>query len=399
MSVNGGRYDTVLANGRVICPAGDVDAVMDVAVRDEKIAALGPCLAAGAVETLDCSGKIVTPGLIDSHVHIYTSAHNSMSTDDAGVGSGATTVVDGGSSGYMTFDDFRRRDIDGKATDAYVYLHHNPIGQAVMPEIWAPSRIRTDRQRIVEIIKAHRGRIIGLKDRAVGTFIAHQGIRGVEEAREICAECGVPYVIHLGIDAVDELPDRELDTFTRELLGLMRPGDILSHICTPKRGRLFREDGAFDREIRAAYERGVVFDCCCGASNFSGNAFRLGRERGFLPHTLTTDITMMAVKGPAKNLGVIMSKILALGVDLPTVIKWTTSEPARVIGMADRKGRLEVGRQADITVSEIRKGEWRFLDHFSGKQFDGGELFVPRFAFVAGKKHVVRFSGGPTLPE
>ena len=399
MSSSKDSYDLLLANGRVMCPAGGVDAVMDVAVKDGEIAAVAPGLDAGAAVRVDCSGKIVTPGLIDSHVHVYTSAHGAMATDDAGIFSGVTTVVDGGSAGYMTFDDLRIRDIENKHTDVYVYMNHNPLGQAIMPEIWAPSRFRMSYERLVESIEANRRYVIGLKDRAVGTFVGCQGIKGVERAKEICAKFNIPYIIHLGVDAVDEMPDYELEVFTRELLGLMGKGDILAHVFTQKRGGIFRSDGKFDREIRAAYERGVYFDGCVGATNFSSETFAIARERGFLPHTISTDITTMSAKGPAKNFGVVMSKFLALGMELKTVIEWVTSSAASIIGMADRKGSLAVGRQADITVSEVQTGDFQFLDRFGGKLFAGNQLFVPKLAFIKGKQFEVTHGGGPTLPE
>ncbi|MDR1533859.1 MAG: amidohydrolase family protein [Planctomycetota bacterium] len=392
-------YDLVLAGGRVICPSGRIDARLDVAISQGKIARLGDKLSWLGRETIDCSDKIVTPGLIDSHAHFHSSSHSSLDTDEAGIWSGAVAVMDGGSSGYLTFDEFRRRDLEGKITDAGCLIHHNPLGQATLPEVWNPGRIRFFRERLVETIHSNRDRVFGLKDRAVGTFVGCRGIGGVEEAREICAECGIPYVIHLGVDPADEFPDRELDAFTRDLLGLLAPGDIIAHACTGKRGGLFREDGALDRPLREAVERGVLLDCCSGATNFSVRAFRLGRERGFLPHLLSTDITSMSARGPARNLGVVMSKFLALGIDLPTIVAWTTSAPAKALGMAGRKGSLAIGQGADITVSELRKGNFRFLDRLGGEIFSGNELLVPRLAFLSGKKYEVRNSGPPTLPE
>ena len=391
------NFDTVLSGGRVVCPEGGIDAIMDVGISNGRIAALGKGLR--GVATVDCAGKIVTPGLIDSHAHIYTSAHGAIETDQAGVYSGVTTVVDGGSAGYMTWDDFRRQDIVGKVTDAYAYINHHPVGQAIMPEVWAKNRFRMRRERLVETIGENRDRVIGVKDRAVGSFIRGAGIRGVEEAREICAECGIPYVVHIGIDNSDDMPDRELDAFTRDLLGLLAPGDIISHICTGKRGGVVRPDGAFDKELLKARERGVLFDCCCGMTNFSARVFRMGQERGLLPDVVTTDLTTGALNGPARNLGVILSKFLALGADLRQVIGWVTDRAASSIGMADSKGSLAVGRQADITVSEIQEGEFRFLDCFGGEIFTGSQLFIPRIVYVAGKKYDVVNSGGPTLPE
>jgi dihydroorotase len=56
----------VIKNGRVIDPANNVDEVRDVFVVDGKIAAV----AAEDAEVIDAAGRIVTPGLIDMHVHL-----------------------------------------------------------------------------------------------------------------------------------------------------------------------------------------------------------------------------------------------------------------------------------------------------------------------------------------
>ncbi|MGA8444492.1 MAG: amidohydrolase/deacetylase family metallohydrolase, partial [Roseiarcus sp.] len=67
MSVRSG-YDLLLRGGRVICPASGLDGNFDVAVRDGRIAAVEPSiLSSSARETVDVSGKLVLPGLIDTH--------------------------------------------------------------------------------------------------------------------------------------------------------------------------------------------------------------------------------------------------------------------------------------------------------------------------------------------
>ncbi len=391
------QYDLVLFGGRGICPACGLDGGLDVAVTNGKIAAVGENLP--GKERVACTGAIVTPGLIDSHAHVYTSAQASIAPDEAGVYSGVTTVVDGGSAGYMTWGDFRKRDLHDAVTAVYAYLNHHPLGQAIMPEVWEKSRFRQRRERFMETVGENRDLIIGMKDRAVGSFIRGAGIRGIEEARELCSNLGIPYVVHIGIDNNDDMPDRELETFTREMVKLLAPGDIVSHICTGKRGGVIRDDGMFDRELRDARERGVLFDCCCGMTNLSAKTFRLCKERGFLPDVVTTDMTTGALTGPARNLGVILSKFLALGATLQQVISWVTDKAAASIVMADSRGALAVGRQADITVSELQSGEYRFLDCFGGEVFSGNALFVPKMTFVAGKRYAVTHSGGPTLPD
>ena len=63
------RYDLIVKGGRVIDPSVRLDDVRDVAVANSRIAAVEANLAATALETIDATGKLVVPGLIDSHVH------------------------------------------------------------------------------------------------------------------------------------------------------------------------------------------------------------------------------------------------------------------------------------------------------------------------------------------
>ncbi|MEZ5396017.1 MAG: hypothetical protein R2724_24830 [Bryobacterales bacterium] len=68
----GQQYDMVLKGGRVIDPANDVDGMFDVAVAGGKIAKVAKDIpAADAKKSVDASGLIVTPGLIDLHAHVY----------------------------------------------------------------------------------------------------------------------------------------------------------------------------------------------------------------------------------------------------------------------------------------------------------------------------------------
>ncbi len=395
----GKQYDLVLKGGRVLDPANGLDAVLDIGILGGSIAAVGTLAGGSGRETVDCSAKLVTPGFIDGHVHFYASGHGGLeSADEPGYKAGAATVIDGGSSGYLTFPDFKARHLLPPVTDAYCYLHHNPMGQATLPELWGPGRIKVDYGRICETIRENRQHILALKDRAVGSFLYGMGIEGVEKARRVCEDCGIPYAVHIGLEVSDVVPDRELNAFTRELLRLLAPGDILTHACTGKRGKIFREDGLFDREIRDAHERGVIFDCCNGVLNFSAESFRIGRDRGFLPDILATDNSPWGVRETVRNLGVVMSKFLALGLPLERIVAMVTCNAARAVGLQDSKGRLDVGRQADITVSELERGTFRFLDHLHGEVLHGDTLIVPRLTLIRGVPHPTSNVGGPTLP-
>ena len=88
----------LLTGGQVIDPASHFDAIADVLILDGKISAVGPKLSAPAgVETYDATGKIVSPGLIDLHVHLrepgQTAKENIASGTAAAARGGFTSVV------------------------------------------------------------------------------------------------------------------------------------------------------------------------------------------------------------------------------------------------------------------------------------------------------------------
>ena len=65
-------YDLLLRGGHVLDDKNHIDGVMDVAIKDGKIAKVAAHIApTSALKTVDVKGLYVTPGLIDIHVHVY----------------------------------------------------------------------------------------------------------------------------------------------------------------------------------------------------------------------------------------------------------------------------------------------------------------------------------------
>ena len=103
-------YDVIVTGGRVVDPANGIDAIRDIGIRKGRIAAVAPKLDPGRAKVIDAEGLIVTPGLIDTHAHVYehVSGDFGLNPDLVGVRSGVTTVVDQGGPSALTFDGFRK---------------------------------------------------------------------------------------------------------------------------------------------------------------------------------------------------------------------------------------------------------------------------------------------------
>jgi len=96
--------------------------------------------------------------------------------------------------------------------------------------------------------------------------------------------------------------------------------------------------------------------------NFSFDVGRRVIDQGLLPHCISTDLTVPGRIHTVHSMTEMMTRFLGLGFTLAQVVTMCTENPAKAIGEADRLGSLAPGRQADISVLEVREGEWTVYD-------------------------------------
>jgi dihydroorotase len=156
----------------------------------------------------------------------------------------------------------------------------------------------------------------------------------------------------------------------------MEKGDILTHIYTGLQGRVLQENGKVLPEYIEAGKRGVILDAAHGNSNFTYAVARKMMAQGYYPDTLSTDLTKTSMTGPVYGLTVTLSKFLALGLPFEKMIPMVTVNPAKAMSIADRKGSLKPGMDADISVLEIKSAKWRVLDCV-GEPLDIEKLITP----------------------
>src|SRR5216684_4259622 len=350
-------HDLLLKGGTVVDPSTGLDGAYDIAVRGGMIARIAKDIpSAEATQTIEVAGKIVTPGLIDLHAHVFEGVNrNGVNPDLGGVRAGVTTIVDAGSAGAATFAGFPRHIIPSCHTEIIPFLHICQTGLATSPDIIAESSIDLD--DTLKVLDQYKGLIRGIKARMVSPALEIMGMEMPRLARRAARESGTKLMVHIG-----DTEKRYDPTVIRSLLPLLDDGDILTHYFTANAGGVLDANGHLVPEARDAASRGVWLDTAHGRSNFSFDVGRRVIDQGLLPHCISTDLTVPGRLHTVHSMTEMMTRFLGLGFTLEQVVTMCTENPAKAIGEGDRLGSLAQGRQADISVLELRDGEWVVYD-------------------------------------
>jgi dihydroorotase len=371
----------LVRGGRVVDPEAGRDEIADVLTRNGVIEAIGTDLAVPAdAEIVDAAGLLVTPGLIDLHVHVYPGLGDfCLHPDRVGVDSGVPTVIDAGTSGAATFG-LARKWIDDPVVRTQVLALVDPcqIYFATKDFICHKLEIANDLRNLdvdltAAIIEANSDVIVGMKVRACSVDDPHVS-PFLDAAKQVAGP--MPIMVHLGrFPFTPTIP-------TVDLLRALRPGDVITHAFRGASGML-DSDGKVTLELRDAVERGVRLDVGHSGTDFRFATARILFEQGYLPTTISTDLNVFNVDHPVVSLAQTMTKIWALGVPLTDVIAMTTTNPARVIRREHDLGTLSPGRVANISVLRVEQGDFRVSDGF--ETMDVAQRLAPVGCLRAGE--------------
>ena len=347
-------YDLLIENGRVIDPGQGLDGVANVAIANGKVADVGSEVDGGATKVIDAGGLIVTPGLIDMHMHAYWGVCcYGLEPDAINIARGVTTALDCGSSGARTFPHFRRTVMERAETRLYALLNISAMG-IISPAIGELYDMRWARvQDAGEMGIENRDLVLGVKVRlSHHTVFMADKIDALKRAIAAAEMFGGFVMVHVG-DI--ETP---LETLTRHL----RRGDVVTHAFRQWGGVVSADRTVVD-EIRDAQQKeGIVFDVGHGGGSCSFDTIETALSQGFYPDTISSDVSTLSVEGPVFDLVTTMSKFLHFGISLPEVVRLTTQAPAAKMGLGDDLGSLKPGAAADVSILDVQDGDYTFMD-------------------------------------
>ena len=378
-------YDLLIAGGRVIDPGQNLSAVRDVAVLHGRVARIAENIPhTQARSVFDATDKIVTPGLIDLHSHVYE--HGTplgVNSGRVGIEAGVTTIVDCGTAGAAMFPGFRKFVIEGARTRIYALLNISTAGCCTDEIYLDPRLINIDAARAV--IAEHRDLILGLKVRVRGRHedLEHD-ISVMTTARELADEMGIPIMMHWSIE-----PD---------LLAILKRGDILTHPFNPvsqNNANVFGSGTTQADEVLPQIlelkDRGIYTDGQLGTTHHSWEVSEKAMRQGWFPDAISTDVARNPDGTPASVL-LPMSQYLHLGLSLDQVIECVTATPAAMLNYPEKVGSLEPDSPADVAVLDLEQGRFTFAD---GRRDDAQTRELSRlFVNVATVKGGVFVKGG-----
>ncbi|MDO6437614.1 amidohydrolase/deacetylase family metallohydrolase [Cyclobacterium sp. 1_MG-2023] len=361
LQVMGQEYDLLIKGGHVIDAKNNIDEPMDIAIKGDKIALVQKSIGEDlSSEVIDATGLIVSPGLIDIHTHNfygldkrgqYSNGYSAIHPDGFTLPYGVTTVVDVGGSGWRNFVQFKEQVIDRVRTRVFAML--NIVGHGMKGALYEQNLEDMDPKMTALVAKQYPDHIVGVK-------VAHYSGHRWEQIDRL-VQAGEMADIPVMVDFGGANPPLSLETLFMEKL---RPGDIYTHIYGGGgfgREALVDPAGRLRPFIKAAQERGVIFDVGHGGSSFAFKHAIPAMEQGIKPNTISTDSHMSSIMSGMKNMTNVMSKFLNMGMNMQEIIAASTWKPAQVIKHTEL-GHLSEGAIADIAILNVLEGNFGFTE-------------------------------------
>lgn len=376
------EFDILIKDGRLIDAKNAINKVMDVAISEGKVTLVAENISANrAKKVINAKGLYVAPGLIDIHSHNFfgtepnaylSNSFTALPPDGFSFRTGVTTVVDVGGAGWRNFRQFKENVIDRSKTRVLSFL--NIIGSGMKGGAIEQNLDDMNPKLTAIVAKQFPEHIVGVK-------LAHySGFDWTPTERAVAAGklADIPVMIDFG----GSQPELSLQTLFMEKL---RPGDIFTHAYGHVNGRtpIVNEEGKVEDFAWAAQKRGIIFDVGHGGGSFLFEQAVPAMKQGFKPNSISTDFHTGSMNGGMKDIINVMSKFLNMKMSVNEVIAKATWNPAKIIKREDL-GHLSIGAVADITILNLREGNFGFIDT-KGKKMNGNKKLECELTIRDGK--------------
>jgi dihydroorotase len=371
-------FDLLLTGGTVIDPSSGTNQKLDIGITADRIAAIRSSIPpVNARKALNVEGCIITPGLIDFHVHSYWGVNPyGFNADPICLASGVTTTMDAGSSGPTNFLGFRKLVNEQSRTRMLAFVAMAQHGVLNDPGELENLRF-ADPEGAAQAVAENRDVAIGIKLRMHRKSVGENSRAALRLAVKTGEACRAPLMVHVGDTAIS----------MEEIVDSLRAGDVVTHCYTPQQPSIIDKTGRLLDAVRRAQERGVIFDVGHAGGHFDFDLVRRAMGDGLLPDIISSDLHGRLKQpgfGVVGDLPTVMTKFLALGLSLERIIAACTSSPAGAVGFQDRLGRLEIGREADIAVLQIVAESVNLHDSV-GSEIIARQRITPRWTIRSGE--------------
>jgi dihydroorotase len=371
-------YDFLIRGGRVIDPLLNKDRVEDVFISNSKIALPPQDNDYKIEETVDATGCMVLPGIIDFHSHVaYRFSEAGLNPDLYYLPNGITSAVDAGSAGTSNFESMIHDVVMHAMITIRNFLNISPTGLVTerFRENFDPAVFDVEKMRY--LFELYSEYILGFKVRVGKNFSFTRGFEPLKSAMELGNQFDCPVYAHI------LYPEESIDTAMQYL----RPGDIFSHFYQGQGDNtILDENGKIRKSVVEGRKRGVIFDSAAGSRGRSLKIAQKAIEQGFYPDIISADaVTFTVYRKWVFNQPRFMAEYYSMGMPLMEVVRASTQTPAKLMRMEESIGTLKPGAMADVAILKIEERPVDFEDLFDGSRYTGKYLFIPQMTFKAGR--------------
>lgn len=350
------RLDLLICGGEVLDPSQKLKGRFDIGIRWGRIVRIETSIPKKAARhVIEANGKLVIPGLVDLHTHVYPlGSALGLPADELTPYTATSTYVSAGDAGANNFGAFKHYVMAGAHSRMFAFVNISRIGLAGFPVGEALNIDYLDTDAAAKCLAENSDVALGIKVRISRNVVGDNGLEPLRRAIHATkiAGNGARVMCHIG-DAPGDLSD---------LLDMLRPGDILTHSYSGAGNNIVQEGKLLPAALEAK-RRGVIIDVGHGGGSFDYTVAEPAIQQGLIPDTISSDIHALSGNSPGMPyLPWVMSKFLNLGLPLEQVVALATSAPANVINRVDKLGTLQAGAPADVSILTLVEEPVEFVD-------------------------------------